>query len=130
MVKSTCTRCNTLFNQRERVVATMITFGQVSTLVLNKAMEDAWRKKNSHIVLEFNRCDTQFLVQETINPREVWPVGNFTVRLDEKWCDYGKFQKVNMPCSHVVVACKHVHHEYENYKYHVYTLESISNMYK
>ena len=60
----------------------MLTSGQIYTHVLNKAMEDAQRKENTHIVLEFNRCDTQFLVEETINPREVQLTGNFMVRVD------------------------------------------------
>ena len=88
------------------------------------------RPWKTHIVLEFNRCDTWFLVQETINPRKVWPTGNFTVRLDERWCDCGKLQKFHMPCSHVVIACKHAHHEYKSYIHLVYKLQSVSNVYK
>ncbi|KAL5149511.1 hypothetical protein HKD37_13G036320 [Glycine soja] len=42
------------------------------------------RKVNFHHVLEFDRCDTRFLVQETINPREVRPAGNFMIRLDQR----------------------------------------------
>ena len=57
LVKSTYTRCNTLFNQRGKEVASMITSGQVYTQVVNKAMEDAQRKKNYNIVLEFDQCD-------------------------------------------------------------------------
>ncbi|KAG5068600.1 hypothetical protein JHK85_000977 [Glycine max] len=29
--------------------------------------------------------------EETINLREVRPIGDFTVKLDERWCDYDKF---------------------------------------
>ncbi|KAG4963222.1 hypothetical protein JHK82_039893 [Glycine max] len=32
--------------------------------------------------------------EETINPREVQLVGNFTVRLDERWCDCGKIDNL------------------------------------
>ena len=45
-------------------------------------MEDVQRKANSHHVLEFDWCDTQFLVQEAINPREVQTTRNFPIRLD------------------------------------------------
>ncbi|RZB86664.1 hypothetical protein D0Y65_026648 [Glycine soja] len=58
------------------------------------------------------------------------PIGDFTIRLDERWCDYGKFQKLHMHCSHVVAACKQAHHEYRNYIHLVYTLESDSNVYR
>ncbi|KAH1161954.1 hypothetical protein GYH30_000713 [Glycine max] len=110
LVKSTYVRCNALFNKRGREAATMLAFGQV--------------------YMEFDQCDTQFLVQETINPKEVWLAGDFTIMLDERWCDCGKLQKLHMPCTHVVAACKHAHHEYRNYIHHVYTLESVSNVYK
>ncbi|KAH1262079.1 hypothetical protein GmHk_02G004782 [Glycine max] len=90
--------------------------------VLNKVIEDTLRKENTHNILEFNRCDTRFLVQETINSREVWPIGDFIVKLDEIWCNCDKFQKLHMPCSHVVATCKHAHP--------VYMLESVSNVYK
>ena len=93
-------------------------------------MNDTQRKKDSHIVLEFDRCDTRFLVQEIINPRKVWLAGNFMVRLDEIWCACDKFQKVHMSCSHVVTACKHAHHEYKNYIHLVYMLKSVSNVYR
>ena len=72
----------------------MIRFDQVCTKILNNAMKDTQRKVNYHHVLEFNQCDTWFLVHETINPREVRPAENFTIRLDQKGCDCGKFQKV------------------------------------
>ena len=52
------------------------------------------------------------------------------VKLDERWCDCCKFQKLHMPCSHVVSACKHAHHEYKNYIYPVYTLENVFNIYR
>ncbi|KAG4915146.1 hypothetical protein JHK87_052703 [Glycine soja] len=45
-----------------------------------------------------------------------------------KGCDHGKFQKLHMPCSHVVAACKHVNHEYRNYIHPMYTLGSVSNI--
>ncbi|KAL5165195.1 hypothetical protein HKD37_18G050360 [Glycine soja] len=84
LVKSAYLRCNTLFNKRGRKVTTMVTFGQVYMQVLNKVIEDAQRKANAHIVLEFDRCDTLFLVHEIINLREDQSTRNFTVRLDEK----------------------------------------------
>ena len=40
----------------------MLASGQVYMQVLNKAIEDAQRKAKTQIVLEFDRCDTRFLV--------------------------------------------------------------------
>ncbi|KAL5172809.1 hypothetical protein HKD37_16G045483 [Glycine soja] len=92
-------RCNALFNKRGREAATMLASGQVYREVLNKAIEHALRKANNHNVLE-----------------------DFMVRLDKR-CDCGKFQNLNMLCSHVAAACKHVHHGYINYIHPTYTLE-------
>ena len=49
----------------------------------HKIRKNALRKTNTHNVLEFDQRDTRFLVQETINLREVGPAGDFTVRLDK-----------------------------------------------
>ena len=40
----------------------MLAFNQVYMEVLNKGIEDALRKANTHNVLQFDRRDTQFLV--------------------------------------------------------------------
>ncbi|KAG5060759.1 hypothetical protein JHK87_001788 [Glycine soja] len=58
----------------------MIRSDHAYTEIINKAMEDAQRKANSHHVLEFDQYDIRFIVQEAINPRKVQPVGNFTIR--------------------------------------------------
>jgi len=62
LVKLTYLRCNALFNKGGREVEVMLACGQVYTQVLKKAIDDTQRKTNTHIVLEFNQCDTRFLV--------------------------------------------------------------------
>ena len=54
VVKSTYQRCNNLFNQRGSEIIAMTRFGHVYTKILNKAMEEAQRKTNTHHVLEFD----------------------------------------------------------------------------
>ena len=49
----------------------MLTSIQVYMQVLIKVIEDAQRKANAYTVIEFDRCDTWFLIRETINPKEV-----------------------------------------------------------
>ena len=71
LVKSTYVSCNALFNKGGRKVVTMLASGQVYMEVLNKVIKDTLRMANTHNILEFNRCDARFLVQETINPGEV-----------------------------------------------------------
>ena len=60
-----------MFNKGGREAATMLASDKVYTKVLNKTIEDALRKANTHNVLKFDRHDTWFLVQEIINLRKV-----------------------------------------------------------
>nr|KYP31704.1 hypothetical protein KK1_047831 [Cajanus cajan] len=77
-------RCNSLFIQRGKEVDAKLRVGQVYTKIINRAMRDAKSKANSHHVLEFDRRNICFLVQEMINLREGRSTRTFTVRLDEK----------------------------------------------
>ncbi|KAG5048747.1 hypothetical protein JHK85_009850 [Glycine max] len=104
LVKPTFVRCNALFNKKGREVTTILASGQVYKEVQNKIIEDALRKENTHNFIEFDLHNTRFLVQETTNLREVRLTGDFKVKLDERWCDCDKFQKLHMPCSHVVAT--------------------------
>ena len=57
-------------------------------------------------------------------------MGKLTVRLDQRTCDYGKPQKLHMPCAHVIAACKHNNIDYLQYVSPVYTLNYVSSVYK
>jgi len=122
MVMATYTRCNKFFTERSRQVEAMTTDGHVYSEVAAKSLEDAQSKANTHTVLSFDRRNTRFLVEEKQNPREERPPGRFAVRLDKFWCDCGKFQEVHLPCSHVLAACKHAHHDFAMYISPLYTL--------
>ncbi|KHN16452.1 hypothetical protein glysoja_047324, partial [Glycine soja] len=104
LVKSTYLRCNAIILQQKR--------------------------ERSHNNACINQVYMQVLNKETVNLREVQFVGDFMVRLDEWWCNCGKFQKLHMPCSHVVATCKHTRHGSRNYICPVHMLESVSNMYR
>ena len=80
-----------MLNKRGREITIMLASSQVCTEVLNRVIKGIPKKENTHNVFEFDRCDIRFLIQEIINPREVQPARDFTVRLDERWCDCGKF---------------------------------------
>jgi len=113
IVLATYTRCNTYFTKRCRQITAMLSAGHVYSEYATNFLQDADSKSNTHHVLEFDRNTIRFRVEEMVNPREVRPVGKFVVRLDERWCDCGKFQKLHLPCSHVIAACasrlQHVH---------------------
>jgi len=130
MVMITYIRCNKFFIERSRQVEAMTTARHMYSEVATKALEDAQSKANTHTVLSFDRRSTRFLVEERQNPREVRPPGRFAVHLNELWCDCGKFQKLHLPCSHVLAACKHAHHDFSMYISPVYTLEQVSHVYE
>nr|KYP46119.1 hypothetical protein KK1_032286 [Cajanus cajan] len=46
------------------------------------------------------------------------------------WCDCGKFQKVHIPCSHVLASCLHAHHNYQTYISPIYTLQQVAKIYE
>nr|KYP62085.1 hypothetical protein KK1_016608 [Cajanus cajan] len=130
MVMATYTRCNKFFVQRGREVDAMINAGHVYSEIASKTIQDAQSKANTHRVITFERSSTRFLVEETQHPGEVRPAGRFTVRLDEMWCDCGKFQKVHIPCSHVLASCLHAHHNYQIYISPIYTLQQVAKVYE
>jgi len=130
MVMATYTRCNKFFTDRGRQVEAMMVVGHVYSKVAAKALEDEQSKANTHTVFSFDRRNTIFLVEERQNPRKVQPPSRFAVRLDESWCDCGKFQKLHLPCSHVLVACKYAYHDFARYISHVYTLQQVFHVYE
>ncbi|XP_068477220.1 uncharacterized protein [Phaseolus vulgaris] len=130
MVMATFTCCNKFFTDRGRQVEAMVVDGHVYSEVAAKALEDEQLKANTHTVISFDSRNTKFLVEERQNPRKVRPPGRFAVRLDELWFDYGKFQKLHLPCSHVLAACKYAHHDFARYISHVYTLQQVFHVYE
>ena len=90
----------------------MITFGQVYTLIAAKFITGEETKSNTHFVQQFDRQRFQFQVEERVNTRERRRIGKFTVRLDQRTCDCGKLQKMQMPCAHVITACKQINIDY------------------
>jgi len=130
MVMATYTRCKKFFTERSRQVEAMMTAGHVYSEVAAKALEDAQSKANTYTVLSFDRRNTRFLVEERQNPREVRPPSRFAVRLHELWCDCGKFQKLHLPCSHVLAAYEYAHHDFSMYISLVYTLEQVFHVYE
>ena len=107
----------------------MVNVGHVYSEYATNFLQDAESKSNTHHVIEFDRNTTRFRVEEIVNPREVRPAEKFVVRLDERWCNCGKFQKIHLPCSHVIAACKHAYHDFNMYISLHYRLHVIMKVY-
>ncbi|WVZ25988.1 hypothetical protein V8G54_004532, partial [Vigna mungo] len=129
IVLATYTRCNSFFTEREKQITSMISIGHVYFENATKVLQDAYSKSNTHRVVEFDRNTTRFRVEEMVNPRQIRPAGKSFVRLDERWCDCGKFQKIHLPCSHVLATCKHAHHDFNIYISPYYRLDVSMKVY-
>jgi len=103
----------------------MVSASHVYSKYATKFLQDVDSKSNTHQVVEFDRNTTRFREEEMVNPREVRLAAKFVVRLDERWCDYGKFQKIHLPCSYVIAASKHAHHDFIMYISPYYRLDVV-----
>ncbi|KAG5049213.1 hypothetical protein JHK85_010316 [Glycine max] len=65
-----------------------------------------------------------------MNSREVGPVGDFMVRLDERWCGCDKFQKFHMHCSRVVAACKHAHNDWRKFENYLNKISYVAKLHR
>ena len=123
------TRCNTYFTKRGRQITTMVSAAHVYSEYATNFLQDADSKSNMHQVIEFDKNTTRFRVKEMVNPREVRPTGKFVVRLKERWCDCEKFQKIHLPCSHVIATCKHAYHDFTMYISSHYRVDVVMKVY-
>ncbi|WVZ14221.1 hypothetical protein V8G54_011787 [Vigna mungo] len=101
---ATYTRCNSFFTERGKLITAMISAGHVYSENGTKVLQDADSKSNTHRVVEFDRNMTRFRVEEM-------------------------FQKTHLPCSHVLVACKHAYHDFNIYISPYYRFDVIMKVY-
>ncbi|KAL5128587.1 hypothetical protein HKD37_14G040806 [Glycine soja] len=130
LVRATYDKLNKYFVDRETQVDAMTASRQVYTLIAAKFIIEEETKSNTHFVQQFDHQRFQFQVEERVNTRERCRMGKFTIRLDRRTLDFGKPQKLHMPCAHVTNACKHINIDYLQYISPVYTLDYVSSVYK
>ena len=115
--------------KRGRQKIAMVSASHVYSKYATNFLQNSDSKSNTHQVNEFDRNTTRFRVKEMVNPKEVRLARKFVVRLDERWCDCGKFKKIHLPCSHVIASCKHAHHDFSIYISPHYRLVVIMKVY-
>ncbi|XP_017620542.1 uncharacterized protein LOC108464782 [Gossypium arboreum] len=71
----------------------------------------------------YSRCLETFQVIETIGRRPGIPTRSYGVDLQNKRCDYRRFQTLHYSCAHVVAACTKVSLNVEQFIDDVYTPE-------
>lgn len=121
LVGATYYRLGSLFVERGAHWSAMLKFGQTSTNNCIKVMKEETIKSNTHQVIIFDYNQNTFSIKETIDHNEGKPMGHYQVNILNGWCDCGKFQAYNVPCSHVIDACSMVRQD-------AYAL--LSNVYK
>ncbi|XP_073222422.1 uncharacterized protein [Cicer arietinum] len=107
LVQPTYYRLRVLYAERGQQHQASLASGRVYTDDCMDKIKCEVGKSNTHQVMQFDRNHYSFMVHETVNPREVQPIGHFEVNLQRKWCDCGKFQALHVPCSHVIDACSY-----------------------
>ena len=117
------------FAERAQGAFARVGSGDVLSEYCQKALKDDIGKSNTHHVERFDREMYTFSVCETVNYKEVRPMGTFKVDLQAGWCDCGKYQALHLPCSHVVAACSSFHHNYTTLIPDVFKNENVYAIY-
>ena len=130
IVQSTYYRLTELFVQRGMRAQAMMASGHLYTENLVEKIEKERAISNSHRVHNFNRDQSEFMVEELIRHPSGRPTGTFKVDLRNTWCDCGAFQALHYPCSHVMAACSSIRHDFMVYVAPVYTLQNVFNVYR
>ena len=95
----------------------------------------AMMQENQHIatwyyVRMYVRETWEFEVQEIVNMRLGWRAMSCIVKLNEWSCDYGQFQTLQIPCSHVIATCAFCNSNYDDFVDPIYKLENIFKVYQ
>lgn len=130
LVQSTYYRLGVLYAERGQQHQASLASGRVYTDDCMDKIKCEVGKSNTHQVMQFDRNYYSFMVHETVNPREVRPIGHFEVNLQRKWCDCGKFQAIHIPCSHAIAACSYARQNYLVLISDVYKVVNVFNIYK
>ena len=104
-VKSTYSRCREYFVERGRRVQNEIREGHVYCTKIRRILQKNQEESCSHIVRVYDIQHTRFEVEETFNPLTQRCGKKWTVILNEKYCQCGKFAAFHYPCSHVIAVC-------------------------
>ena len=83
----------------------------------------------SHIVRAYDIHSTRFEVEEMLHPMTQRGGQKWTVILNQKYCQCGRFKVFHYPCSHVITVCEFVSIDFYQYVHPVYKNEYILNAY-
>ncbi|KAB2022453.1 hypothetical protein ES319_D07G212200v1 [Gossypium barbadense] len=86
----------------------MINRGHTWCKILTNFMEENQNKSNSMLVHGFTRMDQTFIVAKMVSPHEGVVTRTYLVYLNQRWCDYRRFQALRFPCAHELDGLQNV----------------------
>ena len=81
-------------------------------------------------VQRYNRQNSKFDVQELPTPQLRRLPMSYTVRLNDRWCDYGEFQALWLSCAHIIIVCLTCHLQLTTFVDSIYNLQYILKAYE
>ncbi|KAL5128187.1 hypothetical protein HKD37_14G040479 [Glycine soja] len=129
LVKSTYSRCRKYFVERGRQAQRQLNEGQVYCSKLVKELRKNQEQACTHIVRVYDIHSTRFEVEESFNPITQRGGQKWTVNLNGRHCQCGRYSALHYPCLHIIAACGYVSMNYYQYIDVVYTNEHILKAY-
>lgn len=130
LVKCTYARLVDYFVQRGIAARDQLQARQVYCHKVMVALAKNHEKASAHMVRTYNVERTRFEVEEGFNQRTHRNGYRWSVRLDERTCECGRFQAFKYPCDHVIAACARQSINYYDFVDPVYKLETVRDAYK
>ena len=127
LVKCTYYRMVEYFVRRSSQAATEAQAGQRFCTKLVEVMHRNQEDACSHQVRSYDHQSTKFEVTEKFNPVTLKGGRTWSLKLNEYYCQCGKFQAYRYPCSHVLAACAAVHIDAWQFVDPVYSMEYVIN---
>ncbi|KAL5170571.1 hypothetical protein HKD37_11G032253 [Glycine soja] len=129
LVKSTYSRCQNYFVDRDRQAQRQLNEGQVYCSKIVKELRKNQEQACSHIVRVYDIHSTRFEVEETFNLITQHGEQKWAINLNGHYCQCGKYSALHYPCSHIIAACGYVSMNYYQYIDVVYTNKHILKAY-
>lgn len=129
LVKATYSRCREYFVERGRRAHSELRDGYMYCSKVMQAIQKNQEEACSHIVRIYDIHQTRFEVEEAFNPVTQRGGQKWTVNLNDKFCQCGRFTAFHYPCSHVIAVCGYVSVDFYQYIDRLFTNEYILNAY-
>ncbi|XP_027348091.1 uncharacterized protein LOC113859546 [Abrus precatorius] len=129
LVKATYGRLVEYFVKRGEEAISDLQNGNIFCRTVMLQIQKNQQEASSHQVRRYDVHRKTFEVKEAFNPITQRGGHKWTVILDRRYCECGRFQSYRYPCSHVIAACIAVSLNFWQYVDPVYSIEYVVNAY-